>query len=263
MVAWRLVDDGAHPGRANMARDEAILTTFAPGDVPVLRLYSWERPCVSIGYFQPLDVLDLDACDRLGVEWVRRATGGRAVLHDLELTYCLVAGLDDPIVGGGLANSYRRIAAGLAAGLAMLGLVAAIAGRGDSRWPSRQLARNPACYGTPAQFELTTSRGKLIGSAQLRRGARFLQHGAIPLANGPVSLVNVLRSGDAAESRTTLADALARRVLAAEVVAAMRIGFEQELGVTFVDDSLAPAELAAAATIFRDQYDDADWLARR
>ena len=82
MRTWRLVEDAPQSGAFNMAADQVLLERFCPGDPPILRLYAWERPTLSIGRNEPLDSeLDLQRCAQLGIPVVRRITGGKAVLH--------------------------------------------------------------------------------------------------------------------------------------------------------------------------------------
>jgi lipoate-protein ligase A len=92
-------------GKENMARDEALL---AEG-TPALRFYRWSPPCVSLGYFQNAAAdIDLDYLTREGIDLVRRPTGGRAVLHEHELTYAVV--LPESLLPAGVVPSYRKIA---------------------------------------------------------------------------------------------------------------------------------------------------------
>ena len=84
---WRLVVDGDLPGARNMARDVALLEAVADGEAPpTVRLYGWGPPCLSIGRHQGIEGADLAFCRAEGVDVVRRPTGGRALLHHLELT---------------------------------------------------------------------------------------------------------------------------------------------------------------------------------
>ena len=109
-----------------MAIDEAILWAVAEGkSPPTLRFYGWEPPCLSIGYSQSMEgEVDVDKCREVGVDFVRRPTGGRAILHADELTYSVVASQSEPRVAGGVIESYRRLSAGLVAGLRGLGVEA-------------------------------------------------------------------------------------------------------------------------------------------
>ena len=89
---WRLINHGPGEPAWNMAVDEALVTVFSKGGVqPALRLYTWEPPALSLGYFQKADSVQPDVLGRLGIMAVRRVTGGRAVLHYGDLTYSIVA----------------------------------------------------------------------------------------------------------------------------------------------------------------------------
>ncbi|MFI5048219.1 MAG: biotin/lipoate A/B protein ligase family protein, partial [Acidimicrobiia bacterium] len=90
-AAFRLIDDldaGIDAG-GQMAADHALLAGVAAGETPALRLYRWVPPALSLGRFQPEDDVDRDACERLGVDVVRRPTGGRGLLHGADLTYAV------------------------------------------------------------------------------------------------------------------------------------------------------------------------------
>ena len=120
---WRLIVDTAmRTGAENMALDEAIMEAVAAGDSPpTLRFYQWAPPCLSLGKRQPLDGVDLAACRADGVDVVRRATGGWAILHTDELTYSVALRPDDPRVSGAILDTYRTLSQGLIAGLRLLG----------------------------------------------------------------------------------------------------------------------------------------------
>ena len=107
---WRLLSTGFADGPTNMAVDETIMESVGEGmAAPTLRFYGWHPPCISIGYAQRLEKeIDLEKCREDGIQWVRRPTGGRAILHTDELTYSLALAADDPRVRGGVMESYRR-----------------------------------------------------------------------------------------------------------------------------------------------------------
>ncbi|MFP5502167.1 MAG: biotin/lipoate A/B protein ligase family protein [Candidatus Sericytochromatia bacterium] len=167
---WRLLDAPAGSGAWHMAVDEAVLEAVRQGLVPpTVRFYRWEKPTLSLGYAQRTDALDLAACDREGLEVVRRPTGGRAVLHADDFTYMIAAdGLPE-----GVSASYRYLAGALSRALGRLGLeaqlVAGPAGQG----------RSPACFASATAADLCAQDRKLIGSAQVRRGGAVLQHGSL------------------------------------------------------------------------------------
>jgi lipoate-protein ligase A len=182
MSGWRLIDDREpQQGAWNMAVDEMLFAAAEEGraDGPVLRLYAWRPWCLSIGYHQELrEVCDRGHCLKAGYDVVRRATGGKAVLHADEITYAIVARHDEtPFSGGGLTGTYGLIAEALAASLKVLGLKVTTTMRS---LPIPPKGGTP-CFLVPSEKEILVEGRKVVGSAQ-RRGARaFLQHGAIPL----------------------------------------------------------------------------------
>ena len=97
-----------------MALDEAILEHVGRGEsLPTLRLYSWEPPCLSLGHAQPFADVDTSCLKERGWDVVRRATGGRAILHTDELTYSVIAPNEEPRVAGTVLESYSRLAQAL------------------------------------------------------------------------------------------------------------------------------------------------------
>ncbi len=267
---WRLIPDDADDGFTNMAIDEAILEACIAGDVPpTVRFYRWQPPCLSIGYFQRAGrEVDLAGCRSLGVDWVRRPTGGRAILHDRELTYSIVAREDDPVVGGSILESYRKIGAALVAGLRRLGLPAEMA---PPRTHSPAL-RTAACFDTPSDYEVTVYGRKVIGSAQVRRGGALLQHGAILLEVDLDRQAGVLlppsgmtREALAAQLRSrliALGEALGRPLPPEELASALRAGIEETWGVELLEGELTPAERIRIATL-REKYRSPSWNERR
>lgn len=167
-----------------MAADGALLDAVAAGDAPALRLYRWHPPAVSLGRFQPDDDVDADACDRLGVEVVRRPTGGQGLLHGGDLTYA-VAMPRPGGAAGGVDAVYGLLADALIAGLARLGVEAAVA-RHDG-------PAGPVCFAGQQGADLRVGDRKLCGSAQVRRDGAVLQHGAILLTRLAFDETDVLR----------------------------------------------------------------------
>lgn len=171
---WRVLVDPPLPGAINMARDHALALHVREGE-GVLRLYRWDPPTVSFGRNEPAKGrYRLDEAERRGFGFVRRPTGGRAVLHHLELTYAVVALL--PALGGPRA-AYLRINEGLVEGIRTLGVEAGLA-RNTGRPPS--LGAGP-CFQRPEQGEIVSGGRKLVGSAQVRLGRSLLQHGSLIL----------------------------------------------------------------------------------
>jgi lipoate-protein ligase A len=171
-----------------MAADLASLDAVAAGAPPELRLYTWARPALSLGRFQPDTDVDEAACREREVEVVRRPTGGRALLHGADLTYAVT--LTRPAGDAGRVDAlYRTIAGALIAGLRRLGVDAAI---GEARGPD-----GPACFTAAQGADLRVGTRKLCGSAQVRRGSAVLQHGSVLLDRLPFDELDLLLAPEA------------------------------------------------------------------
>jgi lipoyl(octanoyl) transferase len=174
-ASWRLLLDGAAAGSWNMGVDEALLGSAARDAVPTLRFYTWDAPCLSLGYAQRLCEARRRACHAARVPVVRRATGGRAVLHGSDLTYAVAA--PEAYLPAGLRASYAVVSEGLCAALRALGVPAQRrAGR-----PAERSAAPFDCFALAATDEICVAGHKLVGSAQRRCGGAVLQHGSIRL----------------------------------------------------------------------------------
>ncbi|HVC42944.1 MAG TPA: hypothetical protein VND54_13275 [Candidatus Saccharimonadales bacterium] len=226
-----MVIDAPAPGEENMRRDLSLLDACARGEIPgLVRLYGFHPACLSLGRMQPLDDVDLDACARDGIDVVRRPSGGRAVLHDQEVTYSVVCRSTDPIFGGRVLDSCSRIHEAVAAGLALLGVrTTPRAMPANLRRDAREGAAVADCFARPAAHELLDDRGrKLVGSAQARRAGALLQHGSVLLE--PPRAAGYLR-GDAAPTLggVGVRELLGRRVSREELVDALAAGFRHSL----------------------------------
>ncbi|MFI5284754.1 MAG: biotin/lipoate A/B protein ligase family protein [Candidatus Dormibacteria bacterium] len=226
-----LIIDAPAPGEENMRRDVELLDACARGDIPgAVRLYGFEPACLSLGRMQPVDDVDLDACFRDGVDIVRRPSGGRAVLHDQEVTYAVVCRATDPVFGGRVLQSCSRIHQAISRGLEMLGVHAIPrAMPANLRRDAREGATVADCFARPAAHELLDDRGrKLVGSAQARRAGALLQHGSVLLE--PPHAAAYLR-GSAVETLggVGVRELLGRPVSRAELLAALAAGFREAL----------------------------------
>jgi lipoate-protein ligase A len=165
-------------GPTNMARDEHLLASpeFRPA---ALRLYAWSTATISLGYFQRYD--DLSHLDeRLrALPVVRRATGGGAILHDRELTYCLVVDGSLPVAHQAPAALYTLVHGVWRDVLAAAGISTELA---PDELPFPSPRTGPFfCFERPGRTDLLLLGRKLLGSAQRRTAGRVLQHGSLLL----------------------------------------------------------------------------------
>jgi len=256
---WRLIIDNPCEGATNMARDEAIAALHAAGATPpTLRLYQWRPACLSLGRFQRSGEVDQEACARHGVAIVRRPSGGRALLHDHELTYAIVARDDHPLLGGeSILASYRQISLALRDGLRRLGVAAEL----TPVERERRAGGSAACFDAPASYELTFGGRKLVGSAQTRRSGVLLQHGAIPLTPHASRLATLLRyaPADLDAKMIALSEAGGQTVGFEELAQALVAGFAATWGIEFAPGALSDAEQAAEQQLRAERYADASW----
>ncbi len=200
---WRLIEDGPGDGRLNMAIDRAILTACDRGQAPAtLRLYGWDKPALSIGYSQnEFKDVDRARCEQKNISIVRRFTGGRALLHQDEFTYSLVAPIPHPGFPGNLAGAFSTVSKAVILSLEKAGVIKPEMVGKDTRTPSK---RSPACFLTSNHWEITVQGKKLAGSAQRRLNGAFLQHGSILLDNDPELTHSLLRYSSEAEKNRGL-----------------------------------------------------------
>lgn len=257
MDRWRLIlDDGCRPAH-NMAVDEAILVAFADGkSLPTLRLYGWEIPSISLGYFQNLERsrIDLEYCRGAGIELVRRPTGGRAVLHGHDVTFSVVAGVDGIPEGfEGVLGSHVWLMRSIVAGMRLLGIEAEI-GLMDSA-KSRAIS-SADCFAHVAECDIRTERGKAAGAAQVRKSGALLEQGSIPHTSPAVDAARIFGASAAVSTRDSL---VLREIPRDAVEQAVAAGFVESLGVSFEREILSEYEARLALDLESAKYASAEW----
>lgn len=245
----RLLQTGYNTAAINMAIDESVLLHVAAGkSPPTFRLYGWRPPAVSIGYFQSLaEEVDLEVCTELGVDVVRRITGGGAVFHDDEVTYSAVVPEKWESIPDSIPESYEYLCRGIISGLKNLGIIASFQGLNDIAAEGR----------------------KISGNAQTRRKEVVLQHGTILISVDPEKMFSLLKVPSekirkkmiksAKERVTSISDILAQQASYEATVAALAEGFEEALGIEFERTELTDDELTKAERIAEEKYGAEDW----
>jgi lipoate-protein ligase A len=266
---WRLYLSPPALGAWNMAVDEAILEHIISGEVlPTLRIYGWNPPCLSLGRSQPFSDVDMGAVDANGWHVVRRATGGRAILHTDEITYSIIAPESNPHVSGSLLDSYQHLAQGLLAALEDLGANVEM----NEEKADAVSQKNPVCFETPSAYEITVNGKKLIGSAQARQKGGVLQHGSLPL-HGDLARITQALNFENEEARqhaaekllaraSTLESALGRAVSWGAASKSFVHGFEAALGIQLQRDDLSRSEIIRIADLVKEKYAHLEWTGR-
>ena len=268
---WRIINSGLADAPTNMAIDEAILLAHSAGKVlPTLRFYGWQPAAVSLGYFQrALSEIDVEACTERNIAVVRRLTGGRAVLHDAELTYSIVVREDHPLIPKTITASYRYFSQGLLAGLEALGIQAQMTVPVAAYGQKKKQPASAACFDAPAHFEVAVGGRKLVGSAQVRKQGVILQHGSILLRFCAEEFAQLLRL-PSAENReqtvqmlksraTSIEEVLGRSVTWQEVYNPMPEAFASALGIQLVKTELTLEEQAVSKELAGAKYSQDSW----
>lgn len=280
MEAWRFIRSGACSPAYNMAVDEAVMTLHGEGkSPPTLRFYGWDPATLSIGYFQKAEEeVDFAALEAEGLGFVRRPTGGRAVLHDKELTYSMIVAEDYPGMPRSVTEAYRVLSEGLVHGFRRLGLKADMVNLSSEAEKMKYAAAgSAACFDSPSWYELVVEGRKIAGSAQTRQKGAVLQHGSILLEIDIDQLFRVLRFpserlrerlrasfADKAVAINDLMRALGRPpVTLAEAEAAFEAGIAEGMGIRLVPGELTPEEEELARQLAEEKYGSRDWNFRR
>ena len=251
---WSLhLDDTGHPGWYQMALDQALLDETERSGGGTVRFYRWSPHCLSFGRHEPaLRRYDRDRIAALGLDTVRRPTGGRAVWHARELTYSIIA----PATSfGDLRESGRLIHQNIAVALRRLGIAAELAPH--TRTPGLHAG---ACFQGAVGDEITVGGRKLVGSAQLRQGDALLQHGSVLLEDDQAVVAQISRGRAGTGGEITLREVLGRSVSFEEMADLIGAAFSRWLTPSGTLDAAAADELAGRHTA---RFRDPAWTWRR
>lgn len=250
--------------------DESILEHIHRGEAqPTLRLYSWNPPCLSLGYAQSFKDVDVERLKSHGWEVVRRVTGGRAILHTDELTYSVTGSAEEPVLAGGVLESYNRLAQALLHAVQSLSVPVEMKEHEDGH---TQQNLNPVCFEVPSTYEITVDEKKLIGSAQARKKEGVLQHGSLPLTGDLTRICDALIFENE-DARAIAKERLLARATTVESVLGVGIdwetaaqafvrGFEAELGIQFERGELSKSESQRSEELVQEKYAHPSWTER-
>ena len=224
-------------------------------ELPTLRVFRWRPYCISLGFHQKEEEIDLEACRFAGIDVARRPTAGRAILHAEELTYSVVVPAKHAWFAMLPLDFYKHLSAALALSLQMLNVDAQFA-------PGERLTQEGkplrfSCFASAARNEILAHGKKVIGSAQRRFRDGVLQHGSILLREGHERLLDFLVGDEEglAVERTrlrhhtaTLEQIAGRVVTFEEMKLALKRAFEEKLEIVLQDDEVLHEEKDLAET---------------
>lgn len=264
---WFFLDSGHQDAAINMALDESLLNWHSEGEIPpTLRFYGWSQPTLSAGQFQKVHKsIDFDHVKSYNCQFVRRLTGGSAVLHDKELTYSIVVSEDHPEIPTSIKEAYHILSKGLYEGFKNLGITV------DYALPERSAMkeRTAVCFEKAAFYEMVVEGKKLSGNAQTRKKGVLLQHGSIPMSLDITMLYDLfrfpsekikLRRRDAFQNKAVTIDQLTNKQNSFnEVKDAFYQGFQHGLNVTFRPFELSKQQWEEVNHLADTKYRSEDW----
>jgi len=238
------IDTGFNNAYINMAIDETLLSSR----IPVLRVYQWKPGAVSIGRYQDMNEIDIEYCTENSIDIVRRITGGKAVLHEKELTYTFI--IDKDVMPRSIIESYKIISSAIIQGLRVLGL------NPEMNKSKIRNKDNPVCFQEPSFNELIINRKKFFGSAQVRVKGKLLQHGSI------LTGINTKKYSSCFKKKPRDNDL--RKMITyvdipeKELKSAIKNGFSGYFNSSLNERSLCNKELSEAKKLARMKYKDSE-----
>lgn len=245
----RLLRTGYKTAAMNMAIDESVLIRVSKGlSRPTLRFYGWKPSAVSIGYFQGMeDEVDIKRCKALGIDVIRRITGGGAVFHDKEVTYSLITKEDTLYISKNIIDSYKQICQGIIDGLKILGIYAKFVPLND----------------------IVVHGKKLSGNAQTRKKHCILQHGTLLIGVNIDKMFSLLKVpsekirdkliSNVKQRVTSIEQELNKKVSFEEVCEALEEGFKKGLNLTMKPSKLTSSEITMAKKLAYEKYSKNKW----
>lgn len=269
---WYFINSGPCTPSFNMALDEALLDWHSNGEIPpIIRFYEWNPATLSIGYFQQaIRDINIEEVKRQQLGFVRRPTGGRAVLHDKELTYSIIVTESYPNMPQTVTEAYRVLSEGLLLGFQNLGLDAyfSVPDTEEKRADLKQ-PKSAVCFDAPSWYELVVEGKKVAGSAQTRQKGVILQHGAILLDLDEEKLLSVFNFSSET-IREKMRKKLPEKAVAInrlsstpftidQCVEAFKEGFEKALQIELIPYELTTDQLLYVQQLEKTKYANDSW----
>jgi lipoate-protein ligase A len=237
----RVLETGYNSAALNMAIDEALIESI--DESPVFRVYGWRPAAVSVGYFQSIrDEVDIEKCCELGIDVVRRLTGGGAVLHEFELTYSFTT----KQYPQNIMESYRWICEAVVMSIKRLGFNASFVPLND----------------------IVVNGKKVSGSAQTRRKGVLLQHGTLLLNLDVDKMFSILKVPSEKLRDKIIKDVKERVTSLAgtsfeEMASSLKTSFATKFDAVLVSDCLSIDEVNRAKRLAEGKFSSKEWNFRR
>lgn len=273
---WYFINSGPCSPSYNMALDEALLDLHSEGEIPpVIRFYEWNPATLSIGYFQRAEKdINFEALKEQNLGFVRRPTGGRAVLHDSELTYSIIVSEQYPNMPATVTEAYRVLSEGLLLGFQNLGLDAYFSiPDTEEKLADLKKPKSAVCFDAPSWYELVVEGKKVAGSAQTRQKGVILQHGAILLELDEEKLLSVFNfSSEEAKERmrkklpekaVAINQLTDKQITIPQCLESFKAGFEKALDIELVPYELTEKQQEYVKMLEKTKYLTDEWNFRK
>jgi lipoyl(octanoyl) transferase len=266
-ISLRIIIDIARNPAFNMAADLFLLKACVNQKKIFVRFYRWSPASITIGLMQDASaLLDFPAMNKNNVEWIRRPTGGRAVLHENDVTYSCIFPATIVEMGKNVMETYRIISRCLMEGLCHVGIHCETCDSTTALHETKGELKLP-CFLAPNRNEIMVNGKKLVGSAQKRTASAILQHGSIPLTSAYRTLPDYLMLPDAErkhqikllEEKSVSIEDLGQKRSASSIISALSKGFRTCLPfkaeeIPWSEKEMSEISLQAESESFRKQW---------
>lgn len=256
---WRFIPFQKFSGFENMAIDEFMIHYYEKYKIPVLRLYSWDGPSISVGKYQNvLNDVNIDSCSRDDVYIVRRITGGGAILHNNELTYSFVCSEKDIKVDKlSIKEVYERINEFLLEFYRMFNLKPNFA---KNIFKQKKLGcRSPFCFTDSEEYDIVIKNKKIGGNAQFRKKNIIFQHGSIPFDISEEKIKKYFNCKVNFENFTCLNELLKKEVEIKEVEKCFIKVFKKVLKANLKEENITSTEKDKIEKLILKKYGSDEW----
>ena len=251
---WRLILDPKRNGYYNMAVDEAILLHYSCHGSPTIRIYGWDEPFISLGYHQLTSQVLVSLPS---IPFVRRITGGSAILHDEEITYSLVCSLSDLKLNSNVKESYKELTSFLKRFYSHLGFEVNYAI--DTGFSDLGHYGN-FCYSRWQHYDFVLNGKKIGGNAQRRKKEIIFQHGSIPQDINFHLIKNTIKETEPIKERTTsLNKVLERKTDFLELQSLLALSFKEHFNLNLKIQELSAPEQETVRCLLENKYKKENW----
>ena len=262
-----ILDDLCDPA-FNMAADQCLLKMCSENPGVYVRFYAWKTPSITIGYMQnPSELLNVTLLEERGITWIRRPTGGRAVLHYQDLTYSCIFPKTGHLMGSTVQQSYQIITRCLMDGLSRAGITCTSHDSYDQLLEVKREVKLP-CFLAPNRDEIMVEGKKLIGSAQKRTSDGVLQHGSIPISDYYRHLPSFLNISEKEQriqtrllrTKSTCIRELTPTLSASTLIQSLKEGFISTLGLPWNERRWSSGEVTAITSLAKSDEFRSLWM---